>query len=74
MLQRNILELPHYGVAAGTEIGFLRRDRWEDTGPFKPNGERLFLERYTRDYTWVSAYLLFAAPVPFLGDRHRLDA
>lgn len=72
MIQRNILELPHYGVAGGAQLELLRRDRWEDLGRLLPDGERQFSASQTRDYLRLSGYLVVATPVPFLSERHRL--
>jgi hypothetical protein len=72
MVQRNIMELPHYGVAAGADWEYLRRDQWEDTGALLPNGERQFPEERTRDYLKASAYLYLALPFPGLSERHRV--
>lgn len=67
-LRRNIMELPHQGVALGGDYEFTRRDRWHDYG--EPS-IRLFDDQDTRDYHKLSAYLVAALPVPFLSERHR---
>jgi len=72
MLQRNLMELPHYGLAFGGDFVALRRDRWEDQGAVLPDGSRQFKERDTRDYVQFSAYAHAALPIPLLSERHRL--
>ncbi len=71
-ITRNLLELPHRGVAAGFDAEFLRRDVWEDHGAIVPaTGRKQFEERQTRDYTRLSAHVVVAAGLPFLSERHR---
>jgi hypothetical protein len=71
-ITRNLLELPHRGVAAGFDAEFLRRDVWEDTGAVVPStGRQQFEERQTRDYTRLSGHVVVAAGLPFLSERHR---
>jgi hypothetical protein len=72
MIQRNIMELPHYGIAGGLDMEFLRRDRWEDLGPLLPNGTRQFKKEDTRDFLRLTAYVVVALPIPGLSERHRL--
>lgn len=72
---RNLLELPHRGIAGGVDAEWVRRDVWEDHGPIlQPSGERQFLERHTRDYAKVSGYVVGAFGLPFLSERHRFVA
>ncbi|MBJ6749797.1 porin [Geomonas anaerohicana] len=63
-LRRNLLELPHQGVAAGFDVDYLHRDRWQ--------GERGAGDRGNRDYTQVEGHLVAAGGVPGLSERNRL--
>ena len=71
MLQRNLLELPHEGVAFGGDVELVRRDRWPKFGqlyglvPDPPRG------RETRDYLRTWGYFVLAGRPPFLSERHR---
>lgn len=66
-LRRNLLELPHEGVALGGDVEFARRDRWSDhrSSLVAFDGEK------TRDFVKVSAYAVAATPIPLLPERHR---
>jgi hypothetical protein len=72
MIQRNILELPHYGVAVGGDLEVMRRDTWVDTGLVEADGRRQFSREDTRDFTKLSGYLVLATGIPLLSERHRL--
>lgn len=63
-LRRNLLELPHQGVAAGFDVDYLHRDRWQGEGG--PG------DRGNRDYTQVEGHLVAAGGVPGLSERNRL--
>ena len=64
-MRRNLLELPHDGVAAGWDLDYLHRDRWrEQTGTSMVGGNR--------DYLQLSGYLVGASGVPGLSERDRL--
>jgi len=67
-LRRNLLELPHAGIAAGIEGEFVRRDRWRDysIGTGQVSGSR------TREYGKLTGYVVGAMGVPGLSERHRL--
>jgi len=45
-LRRNLLELPHSGVAVGMDVEFMRRDKWSDAN----YGGAVFPRNETRDY------------------------
>ena len=67
--ERNLLELPHAGWAAGLDARAGRRSRWRDWGggAFGTHAGDV-----GREWTSVSGYALAASGVPFLGDeRHR---
>ncbi|WP_239026782.1 porin [Geomonas oryzisoli] len=63
-LRRNLLELPHEGVAAGFDVDHLHRDSWSGETGVAGTGDL--------DYTQVEGYLVAAAGVPGLSERNRL--
>ncbi|MCA8925007.1 MAG: hypothetical protein KDD82_24570 [Planctomycetes bacterium] len=68
-LQRNLLELPHSGVACGVDLSWSRRDRWRDYGR---DGLVAFDAGKTRDALKLQGYAVVVLPVPGLSTRHRL--
>jgi len=68
-LERNLLELPHLGLAGGADLAWRRRDRWRDYG--LASGRTIDPDD-TRDAATLSGYLLAALPLPGLDERHRL--
>ena len=66
--RRNLLELPHSGLAAGFDVDLVRRDRWSDTS----SGGALSRRDDTRDYLTFSAYLMAATGIPGTSERNRL--
>ena len=70
-LRRNLLELPHQGVAAGFDIDFTHRANWETpsglTGHLKNPAD-------TRNYSQFSGYLVGATPIPGLSEKNILVA
>ncbi len=65
--RRNLLELPHRGVAAGFDLDFVRRADWSDHG----NDVVTIPEGDGREYVKGSAYLMAAGGVPGLSERNR---
>jgi hypothetical protein len=72
-LTRNIMELPHRGVAAGLDGWYGRRARWETWGGgavFGPQGGSSH-----QDWLAVSSYAVAAGGVPWVDDeRQRMIA
>jgi len=68
-LQRNLLEQPHQGWAAGLDLEYTRRDFWRD---YSTPGLGTWDREETRDVVKASGYLVAALPVPWLNERHRL--
>jgi hypothetical protein len=69
-LERNFIELPHKGYAAGLDAYHARRETWEDWGGpdlgFQDGASR-------REWNTVSFYAVAATPVPFVhNEKHRL--
>lgn len=73
-LERNLLELPHLGVAGGVTVDLWRRGDWRPTGQRGPDGARLEPRPDTRDIVRVAGYAYAAFGVPLLSERHRLVA
>jgi hypothetical protein len=67
-LRRNLMELPHQGVAAGMDAELMRRDSWSDAN----YGGAPFARDETRDYLKVSGYLTAATGVPGFSEKNRL--
>lgn len=65
--RRNLLELPHRGVAAGFDLDFVRRADWSDYG----NGVMTFPEGDGREYVKGAAYLMGAGGIPGLSEKNR---
>jgi hypothetical protein len=73
-LRRNILELPHKGVAAGFDLDYTHRQNWNDFGMKQASGQTLFSATNTRNYYQASGYLLGATPIPGLSEKNVLLA
>ena len=67
-LRRNLMELPHSGLAAGMDAEFMRRDIWSDAN----YGGAVFTKNQTRDYLKLSGYLTSASGIPGLSEKNRL--
>lgn len=67
-LERNLLELPHRGIAMGTDLVYGHRARWNDWGTDgKESAET------GRDFVAYSGYMLGVGGIPFVAnERHRL--
>jgi hypothetical protein len=69
-IRRNLMELPHRGVAAGFDLDFVYRENWADYG----NRAITFKKEDTRDYPRLSGYLVGAFGIPGLSEKNRLVA
>jgi hypothetical protein len=69
-LSRNLMELPHRGVAAGADLEFLQRADWSDAS----YGGAPFSGEATRRYLKLSGYLDLVGGLPLLSERHRVLA
>lgn len=67
-LRRNLMELPHSGLASGMDAEAMRRNKWSDAN----YGGALYQRNETRDYLKVSGYLLAAGGIPGLSEKNRL--
>lgn len=68
-ITRNLLELPHCGVAVGADVVVGRRHHWTNyqLGEFFQ-----FTRENTQDYLKITAYLVAAMDIPFFPEQHRL--
>ena len=67
-LRRNLMELPHQGVATGLDAEFLHRDNWSGAN----YGAGLLSKSRTQDYLKLSGYLNLATGIPLLSEKNRL--
>lgn len=68
-MRRNLLELPHTGMAAGFDLDYLYRDRWTDFGTVP---DALFTGADTRDYLQFNGYFMGVGSIPGLSERNRM--
>ncbi len=68
-MRRNLLELPHTGMAAGFDLDYMYRDKWANFGTI-PNA--LFTKADTRDYLQLNGYLMGVGGIPGLSEKNRL--
>jgi hypothetical protein len=68
-MRRNILELPHKGIAAGFDLDYTYRDKWADFGD-RPNV--VFTKSKTQDYTQFSGYVTAVGGIPGLSEKNRI--
>jgi hypothetical protein len=68
-MRRNLLELPHTGMAAGFDLDYTRRDHWSDFGTAP---DAFFSKANTQDYFQSSGYLMGVAGIPGLSERNRV--
>lgn len=67
-LKRNILELPHEGVALGADVFWGHRLQWENWGINRKESKS-----QSKDYWGLSAYAWLARKLPCIkSERHRL--
>lgn len=64
-LTRNLLELPHKGIAAGFDVDYLHRDHWHQ---LTPSGTGTV----GRNVVQAKGYLVGAGGIPGLSERDRL--
>jgi hypothetical protein len=67
-MRRNLLELPHTGVAAGFDLDYMHRDRWSDFGT---TPDALFTKSDTQNYLQFNGYLMAVGAVPGLSEKNR---
>jgi len=68
-MRRNLLELPHTGLAAGFDLDYMHRDRWADFGT---TPDALFIRAKTQNYLQFNGYLMAVGGIPWLSEKNRL--
>lgn len=68
-MRRNILELPHQGVAAGFDLDYTHRAHWSNFGAL-PNG--LSRKSDTQNYVQFDGYITAVGGIPGLSERNRV--
>jgi len=68
-MRRNLLELPHTGIAAGFDLDYMYRDRWANFGTIP---EAVFTKSNTQDYLQVNGYFIGVSGIPGLSEKNRV--
>ena len=68
-MRRNLLELPHTGMAAGFDLDYLHRARWDNFGTVP---EAPFSKTATQNYLQAAGYLMSAGGIPGLSEKNRM--
>jgi hypothetical protein len=68
-MRRNLLELPHTGMAAGFDLDYMHRDRWSDFGTVP---DALFTKANTQNYLQANGYLMGVGGIPGLSEKNRV--
>jgi hypothetical protein len=68
-MRRNLLELPHTGLAAGFDLDFMHRETWADFGTIP---DALFTRTDTQNYLQFNGYLMGAGGIPGLSQKNRI--
>lgn len=68
-MRRNLLELPHTGLAAGFDLDYMHRDRWADFGTIP---DAVFTRSDTQNYLQFNGYLMGVGGIPGLSEKNRI--
>jgi hypothetical protein len=68
-MRRNLLELPHTGMAAGFDLDYMYRDKWANFGTIP---DAVFTKANTRDYLQFNGYLMGVGGIPGLSEKNRI--
>jgi hypothetical protein len=68
-MMRNLLALPHQGMASGFDLDFMHRDRWANFGTIP---EAVFTKADTQDYLQANGYLMGVGGIPGLSEKNRI--
>ncbi len=68
-IRRNLLELPHTGVAAGFDLDYMYRDKWSDFGTIP---DAPFTKADTQKYVQFSGYIMGVGGIPGLSEKNRI--
>jgi hypothetical protein len=69
-ISRNLMELPHEGMAAGFDLDFVQRANWADYG----NSSVTFKKEDFQNYFTPSGYFIGAFGIPGLSEKNRILA
>jgi hypothetical protein len=68
--RRNLMELPHQGLAGGFDVDFVHRANWADYG----NSVVTFKKDDFQNYYAISGYLMGAFGIPGLSEKNKIFA
>lgn len=68
-IRRNLMELPHTGLAAGFDLDYMYRDKWANFGTIP---DAVFTKADTRDYLQFNGYLMGVGGIPGLSEKNRV--
>jgi hypothetical protein len=68
-MRRNLLELPHTGMAAGFDLDYMYRDNWADFGTIP---DALFTKGNTHDYLQFNGYFMGVGGIPGMSEKNRM--
>lgn len=68
-MRRNLLELPHSGMAAGFDLDYLYRDKWANFGTIP---DAVFTRSDIQDYLQFNGYLMGLSEIPGLSEKNRI--
>jgi hypothetical protein len=68
-MRRNLLELPHTGMAAGFDLDYIHRDKWANFGTIP---DAVFTSAKTRNYAQFNGYVMGVGGIPGLSEKNRI--
>jgi hypothetical protein len=68
-MRRNLLELPHTGMAAGFDLDYMYRAKWANFGTIP---DAVFTSANTRDYVQLNGYFMGIGGIPGLSEKNRI--
>lgn len=68
-MRRNLLELPHTGLAAGFDLDYMYRNTWANFGTIP---DAVFTSADTRRYLQFNGYFMGVGGIPGLSEKNRI--
>ena len=68
-MRRNLLDLPHTGMAAGFDLDYIYRDKWSNFGT---TPDAVFTSANTRSYLQFNGYFMGVGGIPGLSEKNRI--
>jgi hypothetical protein len=68
-MRRNLLELPHTGLAAGFDLDYMYRNKWANFGTIP---DAIFTRTDTQDYLQFNGYFMAVGGIPGLSEKNRI--